>query len=203
MKKLAVFAVAAALAASAFAEAGWLGNSYINVNGTWYQGSGDQNWGDAMDQDQLTFSGADYGTISSLLLGGQAQVWEDNGQGGGVNWQGGSVTMNYAIDNIVAAEPISMPWFKFGDEYGNNNAFQSGGADFATTAVDLSGLNAGSHNLQVWFTCDAQSDGTQAAPFTASFTTAASPTPAVPEPATMSLLGLGALAMVLRRKLRK
>lgn len=29
------------------------------------------------------------------------------------------------------------------------------------------------------------------------------PTPEVPEPATMSLLGLGALAMVLRRKLRK
>ena len=29
------------------------------------------------------------------------------------------------------------------------------------------------------------------------------PTPQVPEPATMSLLGLGALAMVLRRKLRK
>ena len=29
------------------------------------------------------------------------------------------------------------------------------------------------------------------------------PTPAVPEPATMSLLGLGALAMALRRKLRK
>ncbi len=32
---------------------------------------------------------------------------------------------------------------------------------------------------------------------------ASSPTPQVPEPATMSLLGLGALAMVLRRKLRK
>ena len=29
------------------------------------------------------------------------------------------------------------------------------------------------------------------------------PTPGVPEPATMSLLGLGALAMVLRRKIRK
>ena len=29
------------------------------------------------------------------------------------------------------------------------------------------------------------------------------PTPTVPEPATMSLLGLGALAMVIRRKLRK
>ena len=33
--------------------------------------------------------------------------------------------------------------------------------------------------------------------------TGGSPTPQVPEPATMSLLGLGALAMALRRKLRK
>ena len=35
------------------------------------------------------------------------------------------------------------------------------------------------------------------------FIPSATPTPEVPEPATMSLLGLGALAMVLRRKLRK
>ena len=36
MKKLAVFAVAVAMAASAFAVADWVGNGAINVNNAWY-----------------------------------------------------------------------------------------------------------------------------------------------------------------------
>ena len=103
--------------------------------------------------------------------------------------------MNYSSDGVATAAPLDLTYYKFEN---NNNFFQSGGAAWAPQAIDISGLDEGEHTLKVSFV---DFDGkAPTAEYSATFTTAAS---AVPEPATMSLLGLGALAMVLRRKLRK
>jgi hypothetical protein len=198
MKKLAVFAVAAAMAVQAFAVADWVGNGAININGEWYYANQALDWGDAM---KGAFDGHDFGTITSLLLGGQVQVWDEKddepGSGIAVDWGGGTANMFYSIDN-GAATPISLDYYQFSS---NNNFFESrDNGQFSTTAVDISTLPDGPHTLKIYFD-DSDSAATDTA-VTANFTTAGG-SPAVPEPATMSLLGLGALAMVLRRKLRK
>ncbi len=194
MKKLAVFAVAVVLAASAFGAAGWIGNSYIYANGDWYAASGSEG-------DWTAGSWSDLGTISSLLLGGQIQIWDENGS----DWASGAGDwMHYTIDgDDTAWVDMNMAYSTYGGDYGNNMLFQTGGTEFATTAVDISALDDGEHTISIYFGgVDGQYDSNGGANYTATFTKTSS-TPAVPEPATMSLLGLGALAMVLRRKLRK
>ena len=195
MKKLAVFAVAAVLAVSAFADGG-LCDSYVYIDGIgWFQGSGTGDWAG-----QGSFEGAtlgDFDVSSSILLGGQVQAWENNGSGN-IDWGGGEMTLNYQIDSL-AAQTASLPYYAYEN---NNNKFQSGGAQFSQESISLADLSNGSHSLSVWFTAPSDKGWNQDGAYTATFTVSGA-TPAVPEPATMSLLGLGALAMVLRRKLRK
>ncbi|MBP5787112.1 MAG: PEP-CTERM sorting domain-containing protein [Kiritimatiellae bacterium] len=188
MKKFAVFAIAAVFAASAFAAASWVGNTYIVVNGQWYNGTATGN------NDWL----ADFGEVSEFNLGGEAQIWET----GDVNWNGGAALLYYKIDNAGQWSEIELPYVRFQD---NNNIMQD------MTGVNIAaGLAEGQHSLSIMFGDNdhalysaadgsATTDHASAAVFNTSFTT----TTSVPEPATMSLLGLGALAMVIRRKLRK
>ena len=144
---LAVSLIFAASATSAFAVANWVGNSAVNVNGTWYYcGNNQMSWCTGG-----SFNGGDLGEISALYLGGQSQVYEN----GNVNWNGGSVTMYYSIDG-GASQTISLAWYKFES---NNNFFQSGGEDFEDTSIDISGFEAGStHTIAVWFNCDEKWD---------------------------------------------
>ena len=198
MKKLIVFAVAAVLAVSAFGQAAdWIGNSYIYANDTWYRASGTETWATGG-----AFHGADLGTITSLLLGGQIQ------SSGDVDGENNPAYMNYSIDGGTTFVETELTWYKYAIP---NNYFQTGGEPLSALPVDISSLAAGTHTLAIYFS--KPSSDTPSAPdgnlydnnygvnYHAYFTVGTAP--AVPEPATMSLLGLGALAMVLRRKLRK
>lgn len=130
-----------------FAAASWVGNSAVNVNGTWYYcGNNQMTWCSGG-----SFNGCNLGEISALYLGGQSQVYEN----GNVNWNGGTVTMYYSIDG-GANQTITLDWYKFES---NNNFFQSGGGKFEDTSIDISGFEAGSkHSIAVWFNCDEKWD---------------------------------------------
>lgn len=183
MKKFAIAAVAALVAVSAFASADWVGDSYILINGAWYNASGAGNpafsdisvWGD------------------SFTLSGTLNIHDaDNMDWGGGDW----VAMHYIWDLPQDPEvwtDITMRYSEGGlGEFGHDMR-----AVADDTVVDISSWAVGeSHQLSIYFgPVDNQYDSGN------NFT--ATVTKTIPEPATMSLLGLGALAMVLRRKLRK
>lgn len=186
MKKIAIAMVAALVAASAFAGASWLGNSLVNINGTWYNCSAEYDWADGG-----AFAGKDLGEISSLQIGGQFEVYA------GEIWENSAGKfMGYKLDGVDTLLDTAKTGV-----IGNNMKFETvneGETSYAAQVVDLSGLADGKHTIEVFFGgIDEQWDAGNN--FSATFTTSTS----VPEPATMSLLGLGALAMVIRRKLSK
>ena len=63
-----------------FAGTQWIGNSYIQANGTWYQAHGTESWAAGG-----AFDGHDFGAVTNIALGGQLQIG-DNGN----NWNGGA-----------------------------------------------------------------------------------------------------------------
>ena len=197
MKKVLVFALIAMVAGMVSAQTlEGIANSYIyNVeNDEWYRASGPENAG-WPNLSTTVFDAMDFGIVSSLTLGGQAATW----QGASPDT---TTTMFWEVFEGTASQAsgdINLGWVNnAGGEYGNDSTWEN------MTGVDVaSGLADGSYTVAVWFNAvqggsttvwDSNSD----ANYVASFETTA-----IPEPATMSLLGLGALAMVLRRKIRK
>ena len=198
MKKLAVFAVAAVMAVSSFGAATWIGDSYLYANGDWYTASGAAG-------DWTSGAWSDLGTISSLLLGGQVQAYDAGGVWGEASGQWMHYSIDYDPENPTAATWVDLDLGSAGAAPGNpnNTLLQNGGSTFAPVTVDLSTYmdDGQQHSISVYFgAVDGNYDSNGGANYTATFK---AETSAVPEPATMSLLGLGALAMVLRRKLRK
>ena len=188
MKKLMVFALVAMVAGFASAQAvSWIGNSaiYVVEEDAWYNASA--TWAAS------AFDTHDFGIVASLTLGGNAETWWDDN----ASHTSTDVNLNYQVD-ALAWEAIDLPWLSYTP---NNDKWEDmTGEDVIATT----GVGAGTHSLAVYFSAsdgvNMAYDSNSSANYVASFETAAAP---IPEPATMSLLGLGALAMVLRRKIRK
>ena len=196
MKKMLVFAVFAMIAGMASAQLAGIGNSYIYDvgNDDWYEASGGQPGWVVTD-----FNGFDFGIVSSLTLGGQVQTWAGE--------MGTTATMFWEVfDNTpasVASGNMNLAWINStGGEFNNNDTWENiVGQNVA------SGLSAGDYTVAVWYNAvnvggsgNTVWDSNSSANYVASFEVDSAP---IPEPATMSLLGLGALAMVLRRKMSK
>ena len=185
MKKLIGFALIALMASSALADTGWF-SDYLTLSkdgeaAEWY-------WIGADPGANTQFDGADFGIVSSLAITQiEMKYWSDTQDrgGGSMFWQ---------VDGGTASEIVWTQTAIGGNDYQGD----------WTGSVDVAdGLAAGNHTLAVWAkswdTSAGQGDSwlsNAGANYNADFQT-------IPEPATMSLLGLGALAMVLRRKIRK
>ena len=185
MKKFLMFALIAIVAGAASAQSvSWIGNSavYNDSNDTWYNCSANWASGGAFDT-------TDFGLVTALAIGGQAATWwTDSASHQGTT----DVNMNYQVDALTA-DYVDLNWLSYGS---NNDTWEN----MVGESV-LTGVGAGEHTLAVWFSANDGTttvyDSNSSANYIADFETA------IPEPATMSLLGLGALAMVLRRKMSK
>lgn len=155
--------------AQALAGATWVGNSAINVNGTWYYcGANLGSWctGGA-------FNGATIGPILTLEIGGQSQVAADNG-----DWKSGTLVMHYKIDN-GSWNNHNLSYESYGHgQYGKDMRFQSGGTVFTSASIDISKLSAGNHTLSIYFgPLDGNYDSNNSSNYVATFT--------IPDPQTI------------------
>ena len=198
MKKFLMFALVAMVAGVAMAQTlEGIANSYIYdvENDVWYQGNGAGVWATGG-----AFQSHDFGIVDSLTLGGQAATW----QGGSPNT---TATMFWEVFAGAVSQDsgsMNLAWLNnTGGGFGTDSTWENVvGQDVAadldpeteyTVAIWCNAVQTGTPDITVW-------DSNNSANYIASFETASAP---IPEPATMSLLGLGALAMVLRRKIRK
>ena len=197
MKKLIVLALAAMVASGAFAQ--HIFDMYFLA-----YANGEQNWTGFGPES----SPVDLGSLYSLTLGAQAKTFKADDQ---------SVVMHYSfVDGTTEMgwNDIELNWDTNFDNDSKSQWVTGGTGNWDSpvqSQISLAGLEDNKeYKLYVYFSGNnagygnygATADNAGNGNFAAKFTKIADPT-SVPEPATMSLLGLGALAMVLRRKLRK
>lgn len=143
-KSIFLFFAAILCATNAWA---WCGNSFITVNGLWCTGS------NSYVHTGGKFHGKDLGTLTTLVLGGELQVYPKSSS---------AASLCYKIDDGNEGT-ISLP--KTGEE--GNNSKHSGSGD-----VDLSALSEGEHTIAVWFKHNSDYDSNDSKNFVASFTIA-------------------------------
>ena len=124
-----------------FAQATWIGNSYIVANGTWYNAHG-------TGQSAGSFHNKNLGAITSLTLGGEVQTY---GQSDGVN---NPARMHYQISGKTASY-VTLYWYKYQNNnnyfHSNSNNSTSSNNAFASKTIDISNLAPGKYTLSVWF----------------------------------------------------
>ena len=128
-------------------RAAWIGKSYVNVNGTWYTGTGRRAGDpDAWWPEAGSFGGHDLGCLTSLELGGQAQTYGES------DGEGHPARMNYRISaygSAPASGTLPLAWYQATN---NNHYYQSGGSSWSAAAVGLDGLTPGeTYTLDVSF----------------------------------------------------
>jgi len=198
MKKILAFALVAMVAGSAFAAGGWWEEYiWLSINGgesEQYQlGTGGA--GIALD-------GADLGSLYSLTLTDiSIKYWNEarDRTGGNLFWQ-----IFDGVETNPIVGPSSIAWTQTA-RGGNDYIGEWSGSQSLLGSATYN--ESQTYYIQFWANNEGTTDGTywlnnnnDPQNYQATFTYDA---PAVPEPATMSLLGLGALAMVIRRKISK
>ena len=123
----------------------WCGNSFIIVNDTWCTGS------NSYVHTGGYFNGKDLGTLTTLKLGGELQVYPSSNT---------AASLYYKIDS-GSEKSISLP--KTGND-GNNSKHSGSGT------VDLSTLSGGQHTIEVWFKHGSDYDSNGSKNYKATFT---------------------------------
>jgi len=123
-------------------------NCGIDVNGTWYKGTGTINSGHWLES-KTAYSNHNFGAITSLELGGQYETW-DNNQTDYCSWNG-----NNGIWITIKKSSTQIDNFKLSCYHkkkdGNNNVWETKGGtggcsdsgSWGTYTVDISGYAAG------------------------------------------------------------
>jgi hypothetical protein len=151
------------------------------------------------------FNGVNLGSFllgsTATLAGGELLSWKNgtgNVTGGVLRWRVDSGAFQDIVINFTANST-------FTDRAGNtfSNAGDQRWASLATTSTNfLSGVAAGAHTLQVYFTAFTnegnRDSGSAASPFSANFTV----TSPVPEPTSAALMLAGMALIALRRRQR-
>lgn len=176
-----------ATAATIFDGYAYVSTTTAGVDSTWYNLNGSAQAG--------SLDGADLGDVeSNLWLGGQTGFWAE---GEGVQY----ITMHYSITgDATASGTIAFDFQSYADpndQWGTD----VNGANLTDTSIDLISVHSltnGDYNIAVWVegkpnNIAAVYDSNGGGNYNATFTV-------VPEPSSTALLGLGGLALILRRR---
>ena len=130
-------------------NAAWMGNTAIQVNGTWYRPSTNPAaWPDT------TFTTQTF-TTTTLTLGGQFQTY-DGGQIDNCTWNG-NTGLDYVITQASTDKLSGHAGFTYAERTGNDNIWKSNGSStcgtivdggFASKLVDISTLTPGNYTLK-------------------------------------------------------
>ena len=140
----------------------WIGNTGISVNDVWYKSSSNIDSGNWLES-CTSFNNANLGAITSLVLGGQYETWDD-GKTDYCNWNGDN-----GIHITIKKESTQIASFKLScyhkEKKGNNNVWETSGGingcsdsgTWGTYTVNISEYAPGTYTINAkWFSPSGQ-----------------------------------------------